>query len=144
MVTVVGALLVLGIAMAVFFILSPEQEETNPVDKMLEKVDEENPQKIQSPLREIKPGIETEKDPSLDGEVGSNDKMSNYEKGVFYYDQAAYDRAMEYFGKVKPGDPNYDAAQKYLSEISRKPDDERGGAPPTEDEAPPIPNPNKK
>jgi hypothetical protein len=144
--TVVAVLVLVGVAMGVFFILSTSSEEPNPVDKMYEQMEkglnEDGTQKAPAPIRETQRTIES--DPSLqDGtEEGLDDNMSDFEKGVFYYDQAAYGQAASYFGKVKPGDPNYDDAQKYISEISNMPEDERRGLTPKND-APQV-NPNKK
>lgn len=138
-ITVAAAIMVLGMAMAVFFMLAPGKPETNPVDEMYEKMNEDGTQRTPAPIRETSPTIESNNDGSEDGLDVS---MSNFEKGVFYYDQAAYDQAMKYFGQVKPGDPNYDQAQKYVSEISNMPDDERMGITPKEDS--PKQNPIKK
>ena len=140
--TVVAVLVLLGVSMGVFFILSTSREEPNPVDELYEQMNEDGTQKAPAPVRETQRTIEP--DPSLqDGtEEGLDDTMSDFGKGVFYYDQAAYDQAASYFGKVKPGDPDYDQAQKYISEISTMSEDERRGLVPKND-APQV-NPNKK
>lgn len=140
--TVAAVLVLVGVAMAVFFIISPDREEPNPVDKMYEQMNEDGTQKAPAPIRETQRTIEP--DPSLqDGtEEGLDGDMSDFDKGVFYYDQAAYGQAASYFGKVKPGDPNYDQAQKYISNISTMPEDERRGLTPKEDT--PKENPIKK
>ena len=137
-ITITSAVVVLGMAMGIFFLIAPEAEQQNPVDKMLEKVEDE-PSKTNAPLREINPG--KTKDPSLNENIKADENMTDYEKGVFYYDQGGYDMALQYFGKVKPGTDNYDAAQKYISEISTMSDDEKLGRP-SSDDAPKV-NPFK-
>lgn len=141
--TVVAVLVLVGVAMGAFFLISSEREEPNPVDELYEKLNEDGTQKTPAPIRETQRTIESPNDPSTDGtEEGVDGSMTDYDKGVFYYEQEAYDQAMEYFGKVKPGDTYYDHAQKYISEISTMPEDERRGLVPKEDT--PEENPIKK
>lgn len=131
------ALMVLGIAMLVFFILTPQEREINPVDMKLKEIEQDRNTNTRSPLRETNPD---KPDDQTDESTEVND-MTTLEKGIFYYDQGAYNKAKEYFSQVKQGDPDYESAQKYLKQIEGMSDDEKDGSAPS-DEVPKL-NPNR-
>ncbi|HLT23625.1 MAG TPA: hypothetical protein VK004_00730 [Ignavibacteria bacterium] len=134
----VAVFLLVGTSVGVFLLLSAPEDSYNPVDeyyKQQQQQNSTNPDQRRTPLRETRSPVNTES--GNDGTEG----MSNFEKGEFYYEQQAYNQALEYLGQVTPGDENYDRAQKYISEINEMPEEKRSGIE-KEDTAPKM-NPNR-
>jgi hypothetical protein len=61
-----------------------------------------------------------------DTQTQSN-KISNYEKGLKFYNQKDYDAAERYFNKVTKDDDNYEDAQNKLEEINKLRDENTSG-----------------
>lgn len=120
----VAVFVLVGISVGVFLLLATPDTEYNPVDeyyKQNEQQNSTNPDQRTTPLRETRTPVN-----NISGNDGT-EGMSNFEKGEFYYEQSAYNQALEYLRQVTPDDENFDQAQKYISEIDEMPEEKRSG-----------------
>jgi len=104
-ITVLSAMIlvaVIGAAVAFFVAL---ETDSSKEQKQIENADE----KIQ--------GNEFEKINANDTVSGKRKTLSNYEKGIEYYNLEDYSGAERYFRRVPKSDENYDDAQEKLEEI---------------------------
>jgi tetratricopeptide (TPR) repeat protein len=135
-VVVIAVFLLVGASVGVFLMLAEPEKTYNPVDEYYEQIEQKSGKETRTnPVRETRTPVNS------DGTEKNTDGMTNFEKGEFYYEQQAYNQALEYLKMVSPDDENYAQAQKYIDEINEMPDEKKMGIE-KEDEAPKM-NPNR-
>ena len=104
------AAIIFGIAVATFFLMTQEE----PTQK-------ESPATKQEPKNksETKPGTKSDSlfNTIVDTTIENLQNVSDYHKGLIYYNLNDYSKAGDYFKKVPADDINYKDAMKKLDEI---------------------------
>lgn len=104
---IAGLLVIMALGFSVFLILQrPDDTDVTPG------------RKTEEPKENIRKNSEKQVKPSGEKQDSEN-KQSDYKKGLKFYKQKDYDAAERYFNKVSEDDDNYDDAQNKLKEIKK-------------------------
>jgi tetratricopeptide (TPR) repeat protein len=115
------AAIIFGIGIATFFLITKEEKTTQ--DK---QTSQENPAQKQIPAKKTDSQADTLFNTIVDTTIAGLTNVSDYHKGLIYYNMKDYTKAEEYFKKVPADDMNYKDAQRKLDEIrSLNPSDRR-------------------
>lgn len=105
---ILAAILVLGVGVAVFFLVGVEQQP------------ESIEYKIEKPAEENTPGVPEDGTGKTKEKVDPPDSPafgSDYDDGMYYFEKQQYKKAEEHFKKVKEDDPNYYMALMMLQAL---------------------------
>jgi tetratricopeptide (TPR) repeat protein len=99
-----------GLGIVTFFILTMENNTKNP---------EPESKQVPSNKTEVQPdsSYETTANTIIDTTIESLKNVSDYQKGLVYYNMKNYEKAEEYFKKVPSSDANYKDARHKINEI---------------------------
>jgi hypothetical protein len=116
--TIAALLALIAGGFSVYLMLQRPEDTNYEQKKMIENTKENTKENAKSkPDERVKP-------PEM--QTQSN-KLSNYEKGLRFYNQKDYDAAERYFNKVSKDDDNYDDAQYKLEQIKKLREENKSG-----------------